>query len=199
MSHDQKLLDECKLNAFVGELKERVHNLRHFNKTYEINVYCDDLVSEVTLAVQSAVEHLHIVEADLIGKINKYRDELMLNAQIIETEKERKEALTQQLDELSYEIESLCQRSVTLVSVNNLVEKTNELKCKLRRETFKDGFLQFNERNEYRNKDFIGELATSHKDPTEMSECRILENRAYSLSNLVHFGIFFFSIAKHNS
>ena len=46
----------------MDDLLERVSDLRLFDRTYEVNTYCDDLVSQVLLSVQSAVGHLFKIQ-----------------------------------------------------------------------------------------------------------------------------------------
>ena len=61
----------------MDELREKIHELRSFNGREEINSYCDDLVSQVILAAESAHKHVENNQNLLISEIDAYRVRLL--------------------------------------------------------------------------------------------------------------------------
>ena len=74
-------VDQCdeavKLKALIRELEERIYNLRLFDKASEVDAHCDDLIGQVTLNIESAVNRLNKLQDEMIKRINNYRNTLL--------------------------------------------------------------------------------------------------------------------------
>lgn len=64
------------------DLKEGIHNIRIFDEVNEINVFCDDLESQVILSVDSAIKHLNQISTSFISKIDEQKNALLKQDQI---------------------------------------------------------------------------------------------------------------------
>ena len=93
----------------LADLLERVSDLRLFDRTLEVNTYCDDLVSQVLLSVQSAVAHLFKIQDELTEEVEKYRTGLLTGEKASEPSPDKVkmiEMLKHELEKLSEEIKN---------------------------------------------------------------------------------------------
>ena len=61
------------IKSLIGDLEERLYNLRIYDGKYEIDAYCDDLQSQVILTIESAIKDLNELQEKLLADINSYR------------------------------------------------------------------------------------------------------------------------------
>ena len=77
MATDACKLEDLKLSSLIGDINERIYKLRLFDSAAEIHNYCDDLEAEVSLWIESALDHLNKFQEDFKREINEYRTELL--------------------------------------------------------------------------------------------------------------------------
>ena len=174
MSSEQTRDESRKLKALIGELEEKVANLTLFDKIYEVNAHCDDLVGQVTLAVHSAIERLNQYQAEMVDEINNYR------AELLQTEEAKQDdELKMAVVKLSEEIEEFRAKCAdhftaekkidesTFKEAEEIKKRTWELRSQMRSQTFiNGGFLRFVE-NDLTAREVIGALDSSVKDPQD--------------------------------
>ena len=134
--------------------------MRLFDKTAEINLHCDDLVGQVTLAVESAMEHLNKVQVGLIDEINSYRTGLIQASNGASVEE------TDEWTNLSKNVDALKHREANdqvIKTAEELKQRARDLRRQLRAQTFNNKFMRFCAK-ELAPEDFIGKMQTSLKD-----------------------------------
>ena len=168
-----ELLDEQdRLRALISELQERIFRLRHFDKSCEINAHCDDLVGQIMITVESAVENLNKMQDSMIKEINQYRDGLL------GATPGKEEALEKELDELATEIEAFNSKAVgyltqkkkladAIQEADDLNKRAQELKKQMRVQSFDGVFLRFLDNKKLFENLSLGILQKSLKDPEE--------------------------------
>ena len=102
----------------IDDLRERAYILKTTDKQSDINFYCDQLQSDVLIAIDSGIAHLKEIEVLLLDKINIYRAELLSEL----TAKEMKQASPSPA--FAAELEEINQRlAETSKMVNELGER----------------------------------------------------------------------------
>ena len=66
-----------RLKSLIDDLEQRLYDLKHFYVASEINSHCDDLIGEVELTIESAIDHLSKVRTRMTTEINDYRTKLL--------------------------------------------------------------------------------------------------------------------------
>ena len=160
------------LKTMLGELDERVSNMRFFDRTYEINTHCDDLVGQVTLATDSAIDDLNKNRKAMINEINSYRTRLLEADEIRNLQGQIEEDLERLLKDVEV-FRSMCQSSEeevkneALRTAGDLKERAKELRRRMRSKAFNGGFLKFFDK-EIATDDLIGTLNISLKDTEDV-------------------------------
>ncbi|MFX8289602.1 hypothetical protein ABTL40_19825, partial [Acinetobacter baumannii] len=54
--------EEDRLRLFVNDLKDRINQLETMDPISEVNIYCDNLESDVIVAFESAINHLQFLQ-----------------------------------------------------------------------------------------------------------------------------------------
>ena len=68
---------EKMLKGLIERVQEKVKKLKSIDEGEEINSHCDELVKEVTEAVDGATKHLNKLGNELVEQINRFRNETL--------------------------------------------------------------------------------------------------------------------------
>ena len=68
-----------KLKHLLDDIHERLRRLETVDQQYEVNLFCDELMCQVALAVESAHENIERISQTLFKNIENYREDLMRN------------------------------------------------------------------------------------------------------------------------
>ena len=151
------------LKSLIGDLEERIHELKLFDAASEVNLHCDELIGQVTLTIESAMEHLNNVQTRMFNEINQYRAELIDASSSREQSKAKEEfkKLWQEFETFKSTAASLDNASVPVVE--SLAERAHEMRRQMRVEAFDGWFMRFFEKD-YLESDLIGYLVETLKD-----------------------------------
>ena len=146
-----------RLRNTLLDLEEDIFKLKTYDKIAEINTSCDDLEAQVTLYIESAIEHLQTIKYGLIQKINTQRVALLDR---IEKKKGSESSSWRQdlahlaadleifrkkchdaMEKSEQEIESFCDQ--TRAEFDDYRSKVQNIKQLQRRETFENGIIRF--------------------------------------------------------
>ena len=72
-------LNKAQLTSLLANLQERVQLCESFDKTKEINAYCDELESQVTRDFKAAITHWNHNYQEMLEEIDQYRRALLSN------------------------------------------------------------------------------------------------------------------------
>ena len=152
------------LKSLIEDLEQRVYDLSNFDAASEINYHCDDLIGQVTLTIESAMEHLNKVQTRMVNEVNAYRTR-RLNAQKLGPELSPGQ---EKLEKLSTEIEAFKSDAIklgvlTVPSAEALVQRSSDTRKQLRAEAFGGRFMRLFE-NDFLESDIIGSFVETQKD-----------------------------------
>ena len=150
------------LKSLIDDLEERIHELKLFDAVSEVNFHCDDLIGQVTLTIESAMEHLNNVQTRMFNEINEYR------AALIDASSREQSKAKEELKKLWQELETFKSTAAsldftTMPVVESLAERANELRKQMRVEAFDRRFMRFFEKDHLES-DLIGSLVETQKD-----------------------------------
>ena len=143
---------EKMLKGLVDGVQDKVRKLKSLDEGEEINAHCDELVKEVTEAIESATKHLNKLGNELLEQINRFRNEALNarkdSASSNQTHKRFKKAdetptrptrapspKNHELDELSAEIETFAKEwneFFTQITKTASEEEMEKAQCQVR-------------------------------------------------------------------
>ena len=160
------------IKSLINDLDDRISDLKHFDANSEINFHCDDLIGQVMLTIESAMEHLNKVQTRMVNEVNKYRTDL-LNASDLAKSGAKQSPVQERFQTLSAEMSEFKTKALASVDGNftkeatqtaeNMRERTNDLRRQMRVEAFGGLFLRLVE-SDFIESDIIGSLKKTQKD-----------------------------------
>ena len=156
-----------RLKSLTDDFEQRLYDLKHFDAASEINSHCDDLIGEVELTIESAMDHLNKVRTRMATEINDYR------ANLLDTAGEQQSDVQESFTKLSREAADF--RSATsdsascnvsdeaLDKMDGFIERASDLRRKMRAQAFKGRFMRFLQ-NDFLEGDVIGSIKETRKD-----------------------------------
>lgn len=145
------------LKSLVDDLEETVYNLRVF----EIHCHCDDLIGQITLTIDSAIEHLNQVKTKMTNQTNDYRTRLVDKAEASKSSHKLSPA-QEEFKKLSKEFQAF-KPNASISVARDLASQAVALRRQMRAEAFGSKFLRLVE-NDFLKSDIIGTLAEINKD-----------------------------------
>ena len=141
------MFDEFKFHkpeSVMQDLRERLFQLKTFDRAEEIHGHCDELVFLVMATVESAVRHLGEIQEELLDEVACYRDALLEQAaarpsQLCDEVSRIEDAIERIQDEISTrgDLEDL------ICQADELTEAMRVVKSQLRQEAFQSKFMRF--------------------------------------------------------
>ena len=128
----------------IEDVREKINRLESFNSQEEINVYCDQLKSQVSDALESSIKSFNNLHDEMQKQIDEYRERLLQERQSTpepQAEDELAE-LSKQLNELS---EQSAHHEIQLAKVQtkDVVKNVKQVKNKLTGEALNNRYLRF--------------------------------------------------------
>ena len=128
----------------IEDVKEKINRLESFNSQEEINVYCDQLKSQVSDALESSIKNFNNLHDEMQKQINEYRERLLQERQSTPEPQAKDELaeLSKQLDELS-EQDGHHEMQLAKNEVKEVANKVKQVKNKLTGEALNNQYLRF--------------------------------------------------------
>ena len=121
----------AKYKSLVEDLEQRIEDLKHSDAASEVNSHCDDLIGQVMLTIESAMDHLNKVQTRMVNEVNEYRTNL-LDAAV--SSKEKLSPAQEELKKLSQEFQGFKSNSQDFgMSTMSLADALKEKACDLRK------------------------------------------------------------------
>ena len=149
------------LKSAIDDLKEKVYDMKFFDKKEEINVYCDELQCQVLVSIESMIATVNQLKDELLVEIESYRSKLVESdsmSVIMDASNTEYNQVKRELARLSQEVDDFGSKASEqftrqLVDEAKACEsqidkfKTDfrEIRRRLRADTFNREFLKFSE------------------------------------------------------